>query len=276
MRSSNVLRNDVLMRSKQTPELLQVGIHLQNVLGAMVWQARGHHPSILMGHSFGEIAAFGIGKCFDLQTGVRIVCMRAQAVAKYAPPDGGLLVVFSDRHRVETEFNLLGLDQLRVAGRNHEKQVVVSGPLDQLGRLQKYLQGIGISAASVQSPTSFHHPRLQLAATHWLEQLRGLELSKPASRIYSSIGRRFISPDDDIAVVLTSQLLRPFDLQGAIADAVASGVTKFVDCGSKGSLARLVSKTCPDHLTVCGVQGGIEGIPLPSGEPCSRAQSLMA
>ena len=82
---------------------------------------------MLMGHSFGEIAAFGIGGCFDLPTGVRIVCERVRAVTKHAPPDGGMLAVSAGRSAVATEAALLGLDQVVIAGRNHEQQTVRIG-----------------------------------------------------------------------------------------------------------------------------------------------------
>ena len=239
---------------KATPGLSQVAIHLQNVLGALLKQSYGHPPGILMGHSFGEIAALGIGGCFDLLTGVRIVCERVRAVAEHAPPDGGLLAVSTDRPRVATEASLLGLDQVVIAGRNHEQQTVASGPRDQLKQLREYLRSIDINAVIVPSPTLFHHPQLRPAALAWLKQLNALPISGPSRAVYSPIGRRFISPDDDIAATLVSQFLRPFDLQGGISDVIEEGVTKFVDCGSSGSLARIISKAGTNGIDVSGIE----------------------
>ncbi|QDT13388.1 type I polyketide synthase [Planctomycetes bacterium K23_9] len=228
-----------------TPTLSQVAIHLQNVLGTRLRQARGFDPSMLIGHSFGEIAAFQTAGCFDLLTGVRIVCFRARAVQKHAPADGGLLVVFAPRHRIETEIEMLGLDQVCVAGRNHEHQTVASGPVNQLAELSEFFKSAGVSTVRVPSPTSFHHPQLQTAAASWLADLRGLDFQPPKRSVYSPIGRRFVTENDDIAAVLAGQLLRPFDFQGAISDAVKAGVANFVDCGSTGSLAGLITKALP-------------------------------
>ncbi len=249
---------------RTTPQLSQVAIHLQNVLGALLRQSDGHCPGILMGHSFGEIAALGVGGCFDLPTGIRIVCERVRAVAKHAPGDGRLLAVATDRPSVATEVALLGLDQVVVAGRNHEKQTVVSGPRCQLERLREHLRSIDIGAVTVPSPTSFHHPLLRPAALAWLEQLNALQLKGPSLAVYSSIGRRFISPDDDVAVTMASQFVRPFDLQGGITDVIEAGATKFVDCGSTGSLARIISKAGPQGLDVSGLEVSQRG----ALEPC--------
>jgi 3-oxoacyl-(acyl-carrier-protein) synthase/acyl-CoA thioesterase FadM/NAD(P)-dependent dehydrogenase (short-subunit alcohol dehydrogenase family) len=257
---------DCVQAVETTPGLSQVAIHLQNVLGARLRLADGLQPSLLMGHSFGELAAFHIGGCCDLLTSVRMVCLRAQTVRQYGPPAGGLLAAFCERHRVKTEIKLLGLDRVFVAGRNHDRQTILTGPVDQLERLKVYLKGRGIGSFSINSPTSFHHPQLQQAASYWLDQLRRLAFQEPAYPIYTAIGRRFITPTDDIATVLSGQLLRPFDLQGAILDVAALGITTFVDCGSAGSLAALITQAGQDGLTVwcAGADRAGQQVTIPS------------
>lgn len=241
-----------------TPDLKQVAIHLQNVLGARLLLSRGRRPSFLTGHSFGEIAAFELAGCFDLQTGVRVVCHRVRAIAQHEPAGGGLLAVLADRATVTTELPLHDLWQLVVAGRNHPSQTVVSGPQDQLDRLRTAFQQIGVSSVAVPTATSFHHPKLRAAAAAWLKELRRLPLKPPSQPLYSPNGRRFIASDDDVAATLASQLLKPFDLQGAINDLVNEGVAKFVDCGSPGSLAKIMAKSASDQVVVCGAEGSDE------------------
>ncbi len=261
---------DVAEAVESIPELGQVAIHLQNVLGAAVWRESALPTRFVMGHSFGEIAAFGVGGCFDLATGVRIVCLRGKAIETHGPPDGGLLAVFAQRHWVEIEAKLLELDQVVVAGRNHDRQTIVSGPRAQLDRLKSYLQNVGVGTANVSSPTSFHHPQMQAAAAHWLEQLRRLPFHPCTQMIYSPIGRRLVTPGDDVPAILASQLVCPFDLKGAILDLVGAGVTRFVDCGSTGSLAALISKSLPDGVIVCRPE---KSEMLVSPEPIAKSQS---
>ncbi len=234
-----------------TPGLAQFAIHLQNVLGAYLRRLRGNTPAILMGHSFGEIAAFGVAGCFDLPTGIRIVCQRVRAIAEHAPPDGGLLAVMANRTTVMTEAALNGIEEVLVAGRNHEGQTVVSGPRDELKQLRDCLQRIDIKCVDIPAPASFHHPRLRSSALAWLKHLKTLPLKGPSAALYSPIGRRFISPKEDVAALLASQLLRPFDFQGGISDVTEAGATKFVDCGSSGSLARIIAKAGAEGLDVC-------------------------
>jgi len=247
-------REEIATATENTPALKQIAIHLQNVLGAYTLQSQHRRPAVLLGHSFGEIAAFNFAGCFDLATGVRVVCERVRALDQHAPDDGGLLAVALDRANASTMIELAGLDELVIAGRNHPRQTVVSGPLDQLQRLAELLQGSGTAAVRVPSPTSFHHPRLRAAALAWYEQLKQLPLCNPNHALYSPIGRRFIAADEDIAAALSSQLLRPFDLQGAMADVIESGVTSFVDCGSRGTLAKIIAQATPDETNVTRVE----------------------
>ncbi|MEM8679121.1 MAG: acyltransferase domain-containing protein, partial [Planctomycetota bacterium] len=264
----------------QTPDLSQVAIHLQSVLGA--WQRwPSQPPALLVGHSFGELAALNVAGCFDLATAIQIVCHRVQAIRQHAPADGGLLVVPTSRRVVAEEITVGGFPDVVIAGRNHEQQTVASGPQDQLDALRKQLQAQQTQAISIASPTCFHHPLLRSAAQAWLSKLRELPLSAPRLPVYSPIGRRLITESDDIASVLASQFLRPFDLQGAIEDLSTGGFREFVDCGSTGSLGRLLVKAGGHELHITNaaetepksIGPPPNGAP-PNGAPPKRIRSL--
>ena len=109
---------------------------------------------------------------------------------------------------------------------------------------------------------------------HGSSVLKALPLKEPSRALYSSIGRRFISPHEDIAVLLASQLLRPFDFQGGISDVTEAGVTKFVDCGSSGSLAKIIAKAGAEGLDVSCIgktdDGGPAAVRSPGPSGASR------
>ena len=226
-----------------TPELLQPAIHLQNTLGGLLRQRSGNKPSVLTGHSFGEIAAFGLAGCFDLVTGVHIVCLRATSISQYGPEGGGLMVAASTRPPVATEIAIQGLNQIVIAGRNHDQQTLLSGPKGQLTALHDALSNTGIKSTPIPSPTCFHHPQLANASNRWLAEMRKLPITSPKQPVFTCLGRRLIQQNEDVAETLASQLLQPFDLQGSVTDIAATGTTTFVDCGSTGSLARLIEKS---------------------------------
>ena len=229
-------------------DLMQIAIHLQNVLGAELMRKCGRSPKFLVGHSFGEIAALGVAGCYDLPTGVRIVCERVSGINQHAPADGALLLLLTDRETVAIEASLLRLNKVVVAGRNERFKTVASGPRAALKKLADHFREIGVPSIPISSPTSFHHPDLIKAAGVWGKSLTGLQFDEPDLPVYSPIGRRFVAKKEDVIGTLTTQLVRPFDLAGSIEDLVNYGVTKFVDCGSTGSLAQIVAKTAANAL----------------------------
>ncbi|MEM7315061.1 MAG: polyketide synthase, partial [Planctomycetota bacterium] len=112
------------------------------------------------------------------------------------------------------------------------------------------LQSMGIQAITITSPTCFHNPLLREAASAWYSQLAKIPMRAPQITVYTPIGRRMITADDHIPTVLSGQLVRKFDLQGAIDDMVAAGFTRFVDCGSSGAFTRLMTAAGPDSIEV--------------------------
>ncbi len=254
---------------QQTPHLTQIAIHLQGILGARL-QGQTSKPAVLVGHSFGELAALGVAGCYDLETGIRIVCERVNAVGQFGPDDGALLVAMTNRRTVAEEIAVMGLETVIVAGRNHESQTVVSGIRSDLQQLKVRLKTLSMEAIDVPSPTCFHNPQLRSAADAWFRRIRSLPLKSPSLTVYSPIGRRVISAKDDIATILCSQFLRPFDLQGAIEDLASAGFQHFVDCGTTGSLQRLIQSAGPSSLTVTTVENLPNPIAQPTSPPAAR------
>src|ERR1044071_2074240 len=60
-------------RLRACPDLDQIGIYLTEVLIAKTLIESGVKPALLVGHSFGELAALAVGGAYSIETGVRIV-----------------------------------------------------------------------------------------------------------------------------------------------------------------------------------------------------------
>ncbi len=241
---------DIAAAVQRLPSLSQPAIYLQNHLGAVLRLAYRERPRVLMGHSFGEIAALGAAGCFDLTTGIQIVCARVRSVEMHGPHDGGLLAVGCSKTKVESECAFRNLSDIAIAGRNSDQQTIVSGPKAQLQQLRDHLAERQIAATMIASPSLFHHPLLRSASQAWYQQLRALPMRGPELPVYSPIGRRLIGQGDDIAATLSSQLVKPFDLQGAIFDLRDAGVTHLIDCGSSGTLTKLLQQIVPEGMVV--------------------------
>lgn len=231
-----------------TPDLDQVGIFLQNVWGARQLMAAGRSPRVLVGHSFGELAAVTVAGCTDLAGGLALVCTRVLAL-RGSGAAGGLLAVGAPAARVGHAPGCV------VAGRNAADRVTVAGPIEALDALAEGLRAEGISAVPVASRHPFHHPALGPASRAWRATMRAIPLVAPTIPVYSPIGRRLLGGGDLLRTALASALIRPFDLYGALQDVVGAGVTELVDVGTTGLVSRLL-EAADTGARVGRVQGG--------------------
>ncbi|HWO65199.1 MAG TPA: SDR family NAD(P)-dependent oxidoreductase, partial [Umezawaea sp.] len=89
---------------------------------AGVWRSVGVEPSVVVGHSQGEIAAAVVAGALSLEDGARVVALRSKAIGKLAGR-GGMVSVSASVADVEA---LLG-DGVSIAAVNGPTSVVVSG-----------------------------------------------------------------------------------------------------------------------------------------------------
>jgi acyl transferase domain-containing protein/acyl-CoA thioesterase FadM/NAD(P)-dependent dehydrogenase (short-subunit alcohol dehydrogenase family) len=260
--------------AEMVPDLIQVGIYLQGVFGGYLRSSIAQ-PSILLGHSLGELAALTIAGSMSLEEGVTAVCQRTRSVRELGPKHGGLVAVMAGRPTVSEELAIGDFPGIVIAGRNHEGQTIVSGPRDQLFRFRDRLHELEIRSAAINSPTSFHHPSLQAASAAWRRNLEQIAFDCPSIAVYSPIGRRLIGDNDDLALVLSSQLVRPFDLQGAVDDLALAGFRQLVDCGSSGVLTRLLREIAPESMTVINAESNGSELP-PLASPPANGPAVVA
>src|SRR5260370_28714003 len=107
---------------KDSPGLLQLAIYGISVSMYRVLALQGLNPDVLVGHSFGEIAALVCAGSFSISLGAEIVIERTAALAKLAT-NGGDMAAFG-RESV-TPHKMLqpgGQHQARVSLRDHSPQ----------------------------------------------------------------------------------------------------------------------------------------------------------
>src|SRR4026209_2956329 len=65
-------------------DLDQLGIYLANYATARLWLQRGTTPDLLLGHSFGELAACAVAGISRFEDGARLVCQRVLSLREAA------------------------------------------------------------------------------------------------------------------------------------------------------------------------------------------------
>src|SRR5262249_45854488 len=93
---------------------------------ARLWESVGVRPSVVVGHSQGEIAAAHISGGLSLEDAARVVALRSQALATVAGGDGAMVSVALSADRLTDRFGELS-EELWLGAVNGPGSVVVSG-----------------------------------------------------------------------------------------------------------------------------------------------------
>src|ERR1041385_6619884 len=118
------------------PNLDQIGIYLTEVLIARILIESGVRPSLLVGHSFGELAALATAGVYSIETGLRIVCQRVLALQVGARP-GVMAAVSCDLENMWRHLEAAKTKTLEIAVVNQPRQTVVSGERSELDALDR-------------------------------------------------------------------------------------------------------------------------------------------
>lgn len=145
------------------PTLLVFQIATAHLLRAM-----GLEPAVVIGHSVGEISAAYVAGVFTLDGALELVAARSRMMR--AMPRGAMLAVFTG----EADVRSLLADGVEIAGIHRPDLCVVSGPEDDVTRLEGTLTSRGIRATRLRTSHAFH--------TSMMEPVRA-SLAAAAARI---------------------------------------------------------------------------------------------
>jgi acyl transferase domain-containing protein/NADPH:quinone reductase-like Zn-dependent oxidoreductase/NAD(P)-dependent dehydrogenase (short-subunit alcohol dehydrogenase family) len=160
-----------------------------------MFEAWGIHPSAVVGHSSGEMAAAYSAGILSFRNTIIAAYYRGLYMSNGAPgtsPPGSMVAIgLSEQAAIEElkEFN----GRIAVAAINSPSNVTVSGDLDAVLELKATLTERKIFARQLQVAQAFHsHHMLPLAPPYLkaLETCEGFEPKKPKTRMFSSVRAR--------------------------------------------------------------------------------------
>jgi acyl transferase domain-containing protein/NADPH:quinone reductase-like Zn-dependent oxidoreductase/acyl carrier protein len=153
---------DVLRDLDGAPGLDRIDV-LQPVLFAVMvslaqlWRACGVHPSVVVGHSQGEIAAACVAGGLSLQDAARVVALRSRMQAAHEG-HGGMMSVAAPQARVRELLERWG-GRIVVAAVNGPRSVVLAGESEPLSELVGVCDAEGIRARMIKVARGASHSR---------------------------------------------------------------------------------------------------------------------
>ena len=176
----------------------------------------GVRPAALIGHSLGELVAGAVGGVFSREDGLRLAFERGR-IMQLMPP-GGMLAVAAAPEEIEP----LMTGGLCTAAVNGPRQVVLSGPREELDALARTLEARKVRCEVLATSHAFHSGLMSEAGDRFREVLDGVSLKEPAIPIVSCAGGRAAADGPGSAGFWADQLTAPVDFAAA-AERLAAG-----------------------------------------------------
>jgi [acyl-carrier-protein] S-malonyltransferase len=201
-------------------------------------------PSMVAGHSLGEISALTAIGVLSFEDGLRLVSKRALAMQSAC------------ENKASTMAAILGLDNTVVedicqnckgivvaANYNCPGQLVISGTLDAINEACEKLKEAGARRALILPVGgAFHSPLMEPARAELARAIESTQFQQPTCPIYQNVVAAAIKNPAKIKENLISQLTAPVRWTQTIEEMIKDGATSFTEVGPGKVLQGLVKK----------------------------------
>jgi acyl transferase domain-containing protein len=229
-------------------ELLQLAIFGVSVSVHRILATLGVRPGLLVGHSFGEIAALVAAGAFTLADGARLVCARAAALQPWEGK-GAMAAVGVDEDSAAHLIGVLDEPELVIGCLNAPRQVVLAGPLPAIDRAETVATALNFFFTRLHLPYASHHPAMLPAVHDFMARMSGIRQQPLRHPVYSPIHRRRYTDDDDLRQALADCLVRPVRFTETVRELHAKGCDTFIETGALNALTKCVEQTVPGVRT---------------------------
>ncbi len=213
-----------------------------------LWSSVGIRPSVVLGHSVGEIAAAQAAGVFSLEDGMRFAAARGTLMSQMEP--GTMAAIFATPEQVAAEVEAHNASTesvgLSIAADNGAHQAV-SGLVEDIEAIVARFESLEIRARRLNTTKAFHSALVDPILGGLEDALEGLEIKSPTLTVVSNLTGQAVEPGMSLDVDYWKRHARE-------AVAFASGVRAMaeqdvdvvVEIGPHDILGTMATLTWPD------------------------------
>jgi acyl transferase domain-containing protein len=194
----------------------------------------GVQPTVLVGHSIGELTAAYVAGVWTLPDAAALVAARGRLMSEL-PCGGAMAALQADEQQVAAALSQFG-GRVEIAAVNGPSAIVVTGDeADVLGLVEQW-KTAGRKATTLRVSHAFHSAQLDPILAGFEAVVAGVEHRAPQVRVVSCLG-----PDADVteSAHWVRQARRTVRFLDGVRVAHQLGAMTFVDLGPDGSAAAL-------------------------------------
>ncbi|MER5809047.1 type I polyketide synthase [Streptomyces sp. NPDC002033] len=229
-----------VLGDKQTLErvdVVQPALWAVMVSLAKVWQHSGITPSVVVGHSQGEIAAACVAGALTLAEGARLVALRSRVIAEELAGRGGMasLTVPAEEAQVlidrytHPDGAAEAATGVVIAAVNGPGAVVVAGDEGPLRQLLDGCEADGIRARRIPVDYPSHGPQVELIKDRLLKELGDISAARPQVTWRSTVTGEDVRDGEAGTEYWYRNLRQPVRFAQVVADLLEGGIDTFVE-----------------------------------------------
>lgn len=225
----------------------QPAIFLVSAAILSVLRDHGIRPSVVAGHSLGEISAYYAAGVLDLETALQIIDVRGRAMAAAVPAgtSGMAAVMGLDLDTINQTLAPFAQAPVVAANLNCPGQIVISGERGALQQAIEALKHTGGKVIPLAVSGAFHSPMMASAVPVLADALTQLSFNTPSAPI---VLNRTAAVETDLVALkanLPQQVISPVRWIESIG-VVASHADGVLEVGPGKVLQGLIKKIAPE------------------------------
>ena len=252
-----VLRGEPGAPSLDRVDVVQPALFAVMVSLAALWRACGVRPSVVVGHSQGEIAAAYVAGALTLDDACRVVALRSRLIARMMAGSGGMASVALPAERVAADLRPYG-DRVAVAAVNGPSATVVSGEAAALDELLAGWTAAGAWARRVPVDYASHTAAVEAIRDELLTALAPVTPRPTEVTFHSTLTGAPVEGTALTADYWYENLRRPVGFEPVVRDLAAAGCPVFVECSPHPVLTIAVEETVESAGASARVLGSLQ------------------
>jgi len=232
-----------------TTEFVQPALLACDVAAYRVLRAEGlPDPVGVAGHSLGEFAALVAADAVGLRDALEVVVVRGAAMQRAGEERPGTMTALLGVGTADAEqlcAEVRDDDVLIVANENSPAQVVASGSVAAIERLEALAKGRKVRAVRLQVAGAFHSELMRPAVHPVLEALDPIEVRDPVIPVAENVSGELVREAATLRELLGRQVVSPVRWEAGIRALVAAGATLFLEAGPGDVLTKLMKRIDP-------------------------------
>lgn len=209
---------------------------------AELWRSWGITPDAVLGHSVGEYVAACVAGVFDLESGLRLVAMRARLMDAL-PRDGQMAVVFAGLEVVSKAITGFA-GEAAIAAVNGPAITVISGRREAIAEILSTLKAEKIGHEVLTVSHAFHSPLMEPILKDFDHASRTIRYRSPRIPLISNVtGDRMLADAAPDAAYWTRHIRQPVLFERGITTLLQANFTHFLECDPQPTLLAM-GKRC--------------------------------